>query len=99
MCTAIHSVVPRPISAIPPISRMSKLVRDLLDRSSYYSLRGVTCDQASGQLVLSGTVANYYLKQVAQTIAVSVAGPGGVRNQIRVLAASERPLLGFCSAL
>ena len=84
MCIEIQTAEVRPIPTVAPISRMSEQVRELLDRSAYYSLRNVVCEQLNGQLVLNGIVANYYLKQIAQTIAVSVAGPGGVRNQIRV---------------
>ena len=74
----------RPIHVVAPICRMTEQVRELLDRSSYCSLRSVACETSNGQLILSGIVANYHLKQIAQTIAVSVAGPGGVRNQISV---------------
>lgn len=59
-------------------------VKELLDNSLYYSLRTVVCGQINGQVVLQGTVANYYLKQLAQAIAVSASGSGNVRNEILV---------------
>ena len=40
----------------------------------------------SGVVILSGRLNQYYLKQLAQTIAKSVAGVGLVRNDILVVA-------------
>ncbi len=42
-----------------------------------------------GQVTLHGTVSNYYLKQVAQTVAYRQSGVGSLANRIRV----ARPVL------
>jgi hypothetical protein len=55
-----------------------------LCQSPYRSLRAVTCDVVRDTLVLRGTVATYYLKQLAQTIALRSTLTLAVRNEIHV---------------
>lgn len=45
-------------------------VRCRLRASPYLALRRVRCEQHDGQMVLSGRVPTYYLKQLAQAIAM-----------------------------
>jgi hypothetical protein len=52
--------------------------------SPYRSLRHVSCDLARDTLVLRGTVTPYYLKQLAQTIALKSTPTLAVRNEISV---------------
>jgi osmotically-inducible protein OsmY len=39
---------------------------------------------SDGVITLRGRVASYYQKQVAQTAALSIAGPGRLRNELEV---------------
>jgi hypothetical protein len=52
--------------------------------SPYRSLRNVTCDVVRDTLILRGTVTTFYLKQLAQTIALKSIPTLGVRNEISV---------------
>jgi len=55
-----------------------------LSLSPYRSLRALTCEVAHGKLVLRGTVTTYYLKQLAQSIALKSSSNLDVSNQISV---------------
>lgn len=54
--------------------------------SPYQSLRHVKCAVAGGRVVLRGTVPCYYLKQIAQTLAMKKIGLGRVVSDIEVQA-------------
>lgn len=47
-------------------------------------LRNVLVEENRGQVTLKGRVPSYYLKQLAQTVAVSVGGVGEIRNELTV---------------
>jgi len=55
-----------------------------LSLSPYRSLRSLTCEVVRGKLVLRGTVATYYLKQLAQSVALKSSSNLDVCNQISV---------------
>jgi hypothetical protein len=64
---------------------LETLVRDDLSGSPYADLKRVTCTQDGNVLILSGRVASYYLKQLAQRIALERAGKDAiVVNQLQV---------------
>jgi hypothetical protein len=67
-----------------PISAEIARVCQALLLSPYRGLRNVTCDVASDTLVLRGTVTTYYLKQLAQTIALRSTPRLAVCNEISV---------------
>jgi osmotically-inducible protein OsmY len=48
------------------------------------ALRVVRCDVSGDRVILSGAVPSYHLKQLAQAVAVRVAGVGRVENRIAV---------------
>ena len=50
----------------------------------YHPLSEVTCEAAADRIVLSGRLPSYHLKQLAQTAALQVAGPGCVDNRVKV---------------
>ena len=61
-------------------------VRTALAATGYTWLRRVAVTAAGGNVVLSGTVPSYYLKQLAQVTVSGVPGVGLVRNELAVTA-------------
>jgi osmotically-inducible protein OsmY len=55
-----------------------------LQNSPYWSVRQLICHADQGSIVLRGTVPCYYLKQVAQSVAVKTFGVECVRSDIEV---------------
>ena len=55
-----------------------------LRTSPYWSLRQLICDVERDRVTLRGTVPSYYLKQVAQTLALKAVGVGHVESDIDV---------------
>jgi hypothetical protein len=54
-------------------------------KSPYGAIRAVSCQMNDGLLTLSGCVPSYYLKQVAQRLALNVLqGLAVIVNQLRV---------------
>lgn len=52
--------------------------------SSYGPLRQLSCRAEQGCVVLRGTVPSYYLKQVAQTLALKTVSPDRLCSNIEV---------------
>ena len=81
-------VVPESNSKSDPSSRDTQStvvdVRDRLHTAPYAALKSVRCEQRNGQVVLSGRVPSYYLKQVAQSIAMQQPHVRSVLNLIDV---------------
>lgn len=69
-------------AAAMPLGR-SALERDL-QSSPYWSLRQLVCQVDRDRVVVRGTVPSYYLKQVAQTLALKSFGAGRVESDIDV---------------
>lgn len=69
-----------------PAITISRVAEEGLQRSGYLALRTVACDGRDGVIYLRGRVPTYYLKQVAQSIALGVQGVRRVVNLIEVLA-------------
>jgi hypothetical protein len=70
-----------------PIPRGQELQRGVLDalvRSGYAALAFVGCDVQQNQVILSGCVPSYHLKQLAQVFAQRVEGVGRVDNRLEV---------------
>mgnify|MGYP002624103600 FL=1 len=59
-------------------------IQQRLRESSYSPLWRLKCQIASDRIVLAGAVPSYYMKQMAQTIALGQAGDKAVENQIVV---------------
>jgi osmotically-inducible protein OsmY len=55
-----------------------------LRSSPYWSVRQLNCHVDQGSIVLRGTVPCFYLKQVAQSVAVKTVGVECVRSDIEV---------------
>lgn len=67
-----------------PQSTLADDVRCALASSAYSCLRRVVAATSGRNVVLSGTVPSYYLKQLAQTVVMAVPGVGVVRNELDV---------------
>jgi osmotically-inducible protein OsmY len=59
-------------------------VRLSFEQLGYPQLNAVTCSAEGDQMLLSGELNSYYLKQVAQSVAVKIPGVREVRNEIEV---------------
>jgi osmotically-inducible protein OsmY len=55
-----------------------------LRASNYVGLRNLTCQVQDGVVEISGQVASYYLKQLAQTSVLPLSPIGSVRNLVEV---------------
>jgi osmotically-inducible protein OsmY len=64
---------------------LSRDVQQALRCSSHVGLRAVRCTSAGGHVTLTGDVASYYLKQIAQTIVGRVKNVESVNNQLVVV--------------
>ncbi len=68
---------------------LRQVAESTLRDSRYSALREVVCDCDDGVLILRGTVATHYLKQVAQQLVGSLHGVDKISNQIEVPSASR----------
>jgi osmotically-inducible protein OsmY len=68
----------------PPADQACQEVERALRGSSHSGLRQVRCRYVDGCVVLSGSVASYYLKQIAQTIVSRFGHVKAIDNQLHV---------------
>ncbi len=76
------------------MSAVETIVRDVeraLRGSSHCGLHSVRCSCVDGRVTLTGEVASFYLKQLAQTIVAHLDKDSGVDNQLRVVGHDPRP--------
>ncbi len=52
--------------------------------SSYFALRGVSCEYHEGMFVLRGAVPSFHMKQLAQELVRKIEGVGAVVNALEV---------------
>jgi osmotically-inducible protein OsmY len=69
---------------------LAERVERALQATGYGSLRGIKVTVRARYVVLGGRVPSYYLKQVAQTTALTVPGVHHVRNDLDVAPPSSR---------
>jgi hypothetical protein len=55
-----------------------------LRKNAYLVLRNISCEFREGVLVLRGCLPTYYLKQIAQSAVLGIAGIDRIDNQIVV---------------
>jgi osmotically-inducible protein OsmY len=55
-----------------------------LRKNAYLVLRNISCEFRGGVLTLRGCLPTYYLKQIAQSVVLGVAGVERIDNQILV---------------
>ena len=63
---------------------LSQYVERALRSNGHIHLRCLEVSVRTGQVVLSGRVPSYYVKQVAQAVALAVCGVRTVRNELTV---------------
>ena len=59
-------------------------VRISFEQLGYPQLNSVQCTATGDLMVLTGELSSFYLKQVAQSVAVKIPGVREVRNEIQV---------------
>ena len=59
-------------------------IRNSFSKLGYSQLNAVKCTARGDQLLLTGELDSFYLKQVAQSVAIKVPGVRNVQNDIRV---------------
>ncbi|MFT7633504.1 MAG: osmotically-inducible protein OsmY [Mariniblastus sp.] len=59
-------------------------VRATFDQLGYPQLNSIECSVVGDIMLLSGELSSFYLKQVAQSVAVKIPGVREVRNEIQV---------------
>lgn len=78
------AVLSRPNPFVALFEEIEGIARAALRRSSYFELRGISCEFSGGVLTLRGHVPTYHLKQIAQASVVDVPGVVEVHNLIEV---------------
>lgn len=81
---APESVVASPEPVHIAESGLSAAVRRALYETGYAPLFNIECFSHGPTVILRGRVTTYYLKQVAQSVAVRLCGTTQVENQIEV---------------
>jgi osmotically-inducible protein OsmY len=70
---------------IPTANRCAaEAVQRAMRSSAYRSLSRIGVSTSQGRVVLAGRVSSYYLKQLAQTLAMRVCGRVEVKNEVQV---------------
>ncbi|REK09948.1 MAG: BON domain-containing protein [Planctomycetota bacterium] len=70
--------------------------REALDNSSYGQLRQLDCHVDGGVVQITGTVATFYLKQLAQVAIMRLDPSGRVKNLIEVSGESPVAVATTC---
>ena len=87
---SFHAVLPVPLMSLetspaePGGPSLHKLVEGALVANPYLSRRQLRFETAEGRVVLSGTVASYFQKQMAQEIVRRIDGVREVENCLEV---------------
>src|SRR5258708_4798008 len=71
-------------SASRPDEHLSRIAVKALRSSPYQALRKLECEVNDGMLILSGVVASYFLKQMAQEAMMRLGYVGLVMNLVEV---------------
>ena len=75
----------------PLLSTGVSAVQTQFRTSAYWSIRQLVCEIDRERIVLRGTVPTYYLKQVAQTLALKAIGTERLHSDIEVQSEEEAP--------
>ena len=71
-------------SSQSPDQFLEELVRDSFEQLGYPQLTAVKCTADGDKMLLTGALSSFYLKQVAQSVAVKIPGVREVQNEIKV---------------
>lgn len=61
-----------------------KQLQESFEQLGYPQLQGIQCSVEDGILRMTGELESFYLKQVAQSVAIKIVGSNCVQNQIAV---------------
>lgn len=76
---------PKPATdALTPVLTLEDRVRISFEQLGYPQLNAVRCNAEGDEMLLTGELHSFYLKQVAQSVAVKIPGVRSVRNEIEV---------------
>jgi hypothetical protein len=84
MTQATFSDPPQKGLAMARLPQELRQVQEALAESSYWPLPRIQVEFDAGQIILRGVVNSYYLKQVAQTVAVKFIGGFPLLNCLHV---------------
>ena len=73
------------------LSTGASAVQSEFRTSAHWSIRQLVCEIDCERVVLRGTVPSYYLKQVAQSLALKAIGLGRLHSDIEVETEDEVP--------
>ena len=59
-------------------------IQDSFRQLGYAQLNSIKCSSVDGEIFLTGELDSFYLKQVAQSVAIKVSGKQNVQNEIHV---------------
>ena len=65
------------------LSQLEQL-QETFEKLGYPQLQSLQCTFEDGVLKMAGELDSFYLKQVAQSVAIKILGPNFVQNQIEV---------------
>ena len=69
---------------LTPVLTLEDRVRISFEQLGYPQLNAVRCNAEGDEMLLTGELHSFYLKQVAQSVAVKIPGVRSVRNEIEV---------------
>jgi hypothetical protein len=67
-----------------PSSRECPRAEQVLRQSALPALRKLGVEETDGEVVITGSVSSYYLKQLAQETLMPILGRRELRNRVRV---------------
>jgi osmotically-inducible protein OsmY len=59
-------------------------IKSTFAQLGYSQLNAIGCSVEDGEVLLTGEINSFYLKQVAQSVAIKVPGVKNIRNEIHV---------------
>jgi osmotically-inducible protein OsmY len=74
----------QPADALAPQLNLEDRVRLTFDQLGYPQLNAIRCVAKGDQILLTGELNSFYLKQVAQSVVVKIPGVRTVKNEIEV---------------
>lgn len=63
---------------------LADLLRVSFEQLGYQQLSNIECEVDGDVMILSGKLKSFYLKQIAQSVAIKIPGVASVQNQIEV---------------
>ena len=85
-----RSITKRPAYSVSEHALLSAIA-DAFRQTGYGQLRSLAVRREGESVILAGQVPTYFLKQLAQTVAMSVSGVGCVDNEIHVVSDESSP--------